>query len=199
VARLRGPFLAVAAADVVLAAAGQDRARWATKPLLMPALLPGRDRRTQVALALCGAGDVALLGKSDAAFRAGLGSFLAGHLAWVVALRHRPGRRVLSRHPAAAAPYVLAWAGLNAFLWRRTGPDRLPVVAYSCALTATALAALDTGDPRTAAGGALFLASDTLLALERFAGVELPRHEGWVMATYVTAQALLAEGGTRSG
>jgi uncharacterized membrane protein YhhN len=162
----------------------------------MPALMPGRDRRTRVALALCGGGDVALLGAGDAAFRAGLGSFLAGHLAWVAALRQRPGRGWLARHPLAAVPYAVAWAGLNAFLWRRTGADRLPVAVYSCALTATALAALDTGDARTAAGGVLFLTSDTLLALERFAGVELPLHEGWVMATYVSAQALLAEAGT---
>jgi uncharacterized membrane protein YhhN len=63
-------------------------------------------------------------------------------------------------------------------------------------LTATAVAALDTGDDGTAAGGALFMVSDTLLALERFAGVHLPAHEGWVMASYTAAQALLAAGGT---
>jgi uncharacterized membrane protein YhhN len=116
----------------------------------------------------------------------------------VAALRHRGGRGVLSRHPAAALPYLVAWAGLNAFLWQRTGPDRLPVAVYSCALTATALAALDTGDPRAAAGGALFLTSDTLLAFERFAGGALPRHDAWVMATYLAAQALMADGATLS-
>jgi uncharacterized membrane protein YhhN len=45
---------------------------------------------------------------------------------------------------------------------------------------------------RTAAGGTAFLISDTLLALERFAEISLPGHEGWVMATYTTGQALLA-------
>ena len=44
----------------------------------------------------------------------------------------------------------------------------------------------------TAAGGALFLASDTLLALEKFGDLRLPAHEGLVMATYASAQALLA-------
>ena len=86
----------------------------------------------------------------------------------------------------------MAWAGLNAYLWPRAGRDRLPVLAYSTALLATALAALDTGDPVTAAGGTLFLTSDTLIALERFADVQLPLHEGLVMTTYATAQALLA-------
>ena len=37
---------------------------------------------------------------------------------------------------------------------------------------------------------------NALLALERFAGVHLPAHEGWVMASYTAAQALLASGGT---
>jgi hypothetical protein len=31
-----------------------------------------------------------------------------------------------------------------------------------------------------------------MLALEKFAGLHLPAHEGLVMATYTTAQALLA-------
>jgi hypothetical protein len=31
-----------------------------------------------------------------------------------------------------------------------------------------------------------------LLALEKFAGIQLPAHEGLVMATYTSAQALLA-------
>jgi uncharacterized membrane protein YhhN len=46
--------------------------------------------------------------------------------------------------------------------------------------------------PKTAAGGALFLVSDALLALEKFGGLRLPAHEGLVMASYTSAQALLA-------
>jgi uncharacterized membrane protein YhhN len=179
------PFLAVA--DTVLAAL--DRDRRLTKPLLMPALLVGKPRPVQRALALGGLGDVALLGSSDAAFTAGLGSFLAGHIAWMAALRPR-SRGVLTA--GRAVPYLAAWAGLNAFLWPRTGKDRLPVLVYSAALLGTALAALDTGDAAIATGGVLFMASDTLLALERFADVQLPLHEGVVMATYTTAQALLS-------
>jgi uncharacterized membrane protein YhhN len=163
-----------------------------TKPLLMPTLLVGRDGMTQRALALGGVADVALLGESDAAFTAGLATFLAGHAAWIAALRQRPTNRLVQRHPAAAMPYAITWLGLNVYLWSRTGRDRWPVLLYSAALAAMALQALDSGRLVTAAGGALFLTSDSLLALERFAGVELPGHEGLVMATYVTAQALLA-------
>ena len=183
------PYPFVAAVDTVLAATGRDRARRVSKPLLMPTLLRGKSRPTQRALAFGAAGDVALLGSSDLAFTAGLGSFLLGHIAWVTALR---GRATGHLTPTQAVPYLAAWAGLNAYLWNRTGKDRIPVLAYSTALLATALAAADTGDPVTSAGGALFLTSDTLLALERFAGVHLPLHEGLVMATYTAGQALLA-------
>jgi uncharacterized membrane protein YhhN len=184
-------FAAIAAADTVLAATGRTTARRVTKPLLMPTLMAGKPRPTQRALALGGLGDVALLGTGDAAFMAGLGSFLAGHVAWLAALRPR-SRGLLAKSPATALPYVAAWAGLNAYLWPKTGKDRLPVLVYSTALLATALAALDTGDNAVATGGALFLVSDALLALEKFGDVHLPVHEGLVMATYTTGQAMLA-------
>ncbi len=190
-------YLALAVADTALAAGGAKRARWLSKPLLMPVLMVGRDRRTQVALGLCGAGDVALMGTSPAAFTAGLGCFLAGHIAWVPALRARGGGGLLGRRPVLGLPLIAAWAGLNAYLWSRTGKDRIPVLAYSTVLTGMALVAVDTGVPATAAGGGLFMLSDSLIALDRFGGVRLPLHEGWVMATYTAAQALLSATPTR--
>lgn len=185
-------FVAMAAADTLLAAAGHDRQRWLTKPLLMPVLMVGRDRPTQRALALGGLGDVALLGRSEAAFTTGLVSFLAGHIAWIIAVRQRPGGGRLRARPALAVPHVAAFGALNAYLWQRTGKDRIPVLVYSAALLAMSLVALDSGAPKTAAGGALFLVSDALLALDKFGGVHLPASEGLVMASYTSAQALLA-------
>ena len=188
----RGAFVALAVADTLLAGADRNRERWLTKPLLMPVLMAGSDRGSRRALGLGAAGDVALLGSSDAAFTAGLACFLAGHAAWIDALRRRPGGGRLRSRPVLAAPYLAAFAALNAYLWPRTGKDRLPVLAYSTALVGMSLAALDSGSQRTAAGGALFMLSDTLLALDKFTGLHLPAHEGVVMATYTTAQALLA-------
>ena len=185
-------FPLIAALDVLLAATGKDRARRVTKPLLMPTLMGGKPPATQRALALGGVGDVALLAEGQAAFTVGLGAFLLGHGAWLAALKpHRTG--LLRRQPALALPYLAAWAGLNRYLWSRTGKDRVPVLVYSTALLATGLAAADTGRPDVAAGGALFLVSDALLALERFGDVHLPAHEGVVMATYTTGQGLLAQ------
>jgi len=190
--RATAVYAALAAADTLLAATGRGRERWLTKPLLMPVLMAGRDRPAQRALALGAAGDVALLAPGETAFTAGLASFLAGHLAWIAALRQRPGRGYLRAWPALAVPPVAAFGAMNAYLWKRTGPNRIPVLVYSAALLAMSLTALDSGSPRTAAGGALFLASDTLLALEKYGGLKLPVQEGLVMATYTTAQALLA-------
>lgn len=192
VRRSTAAYLVLATADVLLAAAGRDRARRLTKPLLMPALLPGRDTSTRTALAFGWGGDVALLGSGDAAFTAGLGSFLAGHVAWISALRHRDaGGRLRSRIPAAAAE-AGAFAVLNAYLWNRTGRHRLPVLGYSAALLATGLVALDSRSARVAAGGALFLVSDGVLALQRFGALRVPGGDALVMATYAAAQALLA-------
>jgi uncharacterized membrane protein YhhN len=190
--RATAAFVALAAADTLLAATGRARLRWLTKPLLMPALTAGRDRPTQRALVLGWAGDVALLGSSDTAFTAGLASFLACHVGWIAALRQRPGAGRLRARPALAIPYVAAFGTLNTYLWPRTGTDRIPVVVYSAALLTMALVALDAGSPKAATGGALFVVSDSLLALDKFGGVHLPAHEGLVMATYTTAQALLA-------
>ncbi len=91
------------------------------------------------------------------------------------------------------------FGALTVHLWPRTGRHRPAVLAYSAVLLACALQALRSRSAATALGGGLFLASDSLLALERFSGRRLPAHEAWVMSTYTAAQALLAEGGPRHG
>jgi uncharacterized membrane protein YhhN len=185
-------FVAVAAADVLLAATGRQRPRRVTKPLLLPTLMLGKDAATRRALALGWAGDVALLGSGDAAFTAGLGSFLAGHLAWIAALRRRDAGGQLGARLPWAVVEVAAWGTLNGYLWRRTGRRRIPVVVYSGTLLAMSLVALDSRSGRVAAGGALFLASDALLALEKFGDLRVPHSAAAVMSTYAAAQGLLA-------
>ncbi len=155
----------------------------------MPVLMAGRDHPARRALALGGAGDVALLGRGEIAFTAGLVSFLGGHVAWIIASRQRPGGGTCAPGPGRAARGDV----------RRD--ERLPVEAHGQGphpgLRLQRRPARDVPDGagyRLAAdgGGALFLASDTLLALEKFGDLRLPAHEGLVMATYASAQALLA-------
>jgi uncharacterized membrane protein YhhN len=195
-------FCAVAAADVALADRGRRRVRWFTKPLLMPLLaahvarVGGSDETRPLVLAglgLSGLGDVALLAAGDAPFTAGLTSFLGAHGCYLAALAKRrqgSARRLWW----IAAAYVLAWAGLNLVLFPRTGRLRFPVLVYGTVLVAMAFAALDTGEPVVAVGGAAFLASDAILALDTFGAYRAPHADGVVMLTYTAAQALIAGG-----
>ena len=61
-----------------------------------------------------------------------------------------PHRRAPAGQAALAAPYIAAFGALNAYLWKRTGKDRIPVVVYSTALLAMSLAALDSRSPKAA-------------------------------------------------
>lgn len=201
-ARISTRYCVLAAADVALAATGNRRARRFTKPLLMPVLAAhvagtGRARDTKplvlAGVCLSGVGDVALLTKTDGRLAAGMGAFLSAHCCYLAALakRRRGGVRGA---PWVAGAYGLAWLGLNAKLWPRTGRLRLPVVVYGSALAAMAIAALDTDVPAVVAGGAAFLVSDSILALNTFGDVSSPTADALVMLTYTAAQALIAVG-----
>jgi uncharacterized membrane protein YhhN len=68
-----------------------------------------------------------------------------------------------------------------------------PVVGYGLCLGTMAVIA--TGVDRLAwIGGALFLISDGLIALQAFTDLELPAHDVVVMSTYTAAQLLLVLG-----
>ena len=192
---------AVAAGDVVLAGAGRRRLRWLTKPALMPLLAaiegPDTDPLILAGIGFSWVGDLALLFEGEGPFAAGLGAFLAAHLCYIAALSKRRSGGI-RKAPALAASYALAWLGLNFLLWSRSGRLRWPVVIYASTLLVMALAALDTADARATTGGAAFMASDGILALDVFGVAKLPAADSLVMATYTAAQALLARGARRS-
>jgi uncharacterized membrane protein YhhN len=140
------------------------------------------------------AGDVFLMLPRDR-FVAGLASFLVAHLFYVAAFAPRP--------PGLAAPLalaaVLAYGGvLLRALWPHLGTLRAPVALYAAALMAMAWQAMErwavldaTPALLAAAGAVLFVASDSVLAWERFV-----RRHGWgqvvVLGTYFAAQWLIA-------
>ena len=195
-------YFGLSAADVLLAARGANRARGLTKPGLMPVLAVSlmrssspRDQRRliEAGLWLSAAGDVALLGDGDTSFAAGLTSFLAAHLCYLLAWRHQR-RGGIRRAAWAAGAYVLAWVALNVVLWPRTGKLRIPVLIYGTALAAMALTALDTGDRKLALGGAAFLVSDSVLAANTFVGTNSSWADAIVMLTYTAAQGLITAG-----
>lgn len=200
------------------------RARRATKPLLMPALgwafaastrgdrTPLR-QATLVAHGLSGVGDVALLGKGDPAFLTGLGGFLGAHVAYVCGfVSARDARSVAGRRGprAAAALFVVAGPAMGWAAGRTSTRLRLPVVAYAgalCAMAATASRLGPPADPTArralVAGTTLFLVSDGALGAREFLddGTHARRRQALdvlVMATYTTAQGLIAAGVARA-
>ncbi|MBO1335185.1 lysoplasmalogenase [Streptomyces sp. VRA16 Mangrove soil] len=194
---LRTAFFAVCAADLVALLAGADLAHTVLKPLLIPVLLAyvvmrGGPRLLWGAL-LCGwAGDVLLLFDQDAAFLAGMGCFAAGHVCYLVLFRRYGQPR--ARGSLLGIVYFVVLTNTVAALWTDLPAGmRVPVAAYSVLLTAMAFGASRLG--RTAGvGGALFLLSDSLIALGVADWPALPQADFWIMLTYVAAQFLLAQG-----
>ena len=151
-------------------------------------------RAVLVGLLFSLAGDVLLI--PEGMFVYGLVAFLLAHVAYLVAFT-RDAKLAARRTPfaivAAVALAMLAvlWPGLPAAL-------KLPVVCYVVMLgamtaqSAARAAALGGRGARLAAiGGALFMASDALLAFDRF-HIRLPLASLWILGTYYAAQVLIA-------
>lgn len=187
---------------------GQPWLPWVFKPLTTILIIAlALSRRGDVArrkgLVVAGlvaslAGDIALLW--PAGFVAGLLAFLVAHLLYIAAfcLTTRFAARVVPFAVYAAVAVVILsqlWPGVPAGL-------RAPVVAYVVCLASMAAQALAwwrtaQGTPMqrhagwAAVGGLLFMASDALLATNKFL-VPLPEASLWVLSTYWTAQWCIA-------
>jgi len=213
----RACYATLAATDTFLASRGKSdlwarHARHVTKPLLMPVLAralstatparpDGLRRGTLAAQAFSWGGDIALLGSSERAFLAGVGSFFGAHVAYIAgfATRATPSARTWQATG-------LAWAALApiyAIAAGRKSPElRLPVAAYAAILLsmfATSTTLEQSVSPRArrrlVAGTALFLASDTTLGIREFMTEgESAKLDTLVMATYAAGQWLIAEG-----
>lgn len=211
----------VAVVDAALAAGSAPwmrRARWVTKPAVVPAIAAavhaggGRpDPALRTALVASWAGDVALLSTRDAGFLAGVTGFAAAHLAYLQAIRSTDTAppRTGSSERLVGGVFAVTGVGSGLALWRRLGAPgerrlRGPVLGYAALVSTMGAAAARTGlrsGDRTgralAAGGALFVLSDGLVALSHFGRHRRPAVDAAVMATYATAQALLATALTR--
>jgi uncharacterized membrane protein YhhN len=160
---------------------------------------PALRRWVLAGLALSLAGDVALLWPRQG-FLPGLIAFLLAHLAYLAAFTRvqrfaRPAWPFVAYALVAAAILALLWSGVPAGL-------RAPVAAYVVCLVSMAAQAAavwrgaqGTSAARRAAwlaiGGALFVASDALLAVNRFMA-PLPASSLWILTTYWTAQWCIA-------
>jgi uncharacterized membrane protein YhhN len=166
---------------------------------------PKQRRLIRVGLALSLAGDVFLLWPVQG-FLPGLIAFLLAHLAYIAAFCV-PVK--FAAKPLVFVAYAAVAALILAQLWPSVpGALRVPVLAYvACLATMAAQAAawwrsragMAATDPapdaalaRAAAlGGLLFMASDSLLAINKF-GSPLPLSSLWILLTYWAAQWCIA-------
>jgi len=197
-------FAALACAHLAAQLAEAGTAVAVTQWLVMPALAAvlwsetgaPRGRLTRFVLLALGfswLGDsVPALFEGDTRFLAMVGLFLCAQVTYAVAFWSSRHQSVL-RRPALAG-YALAFAVLLALCAPGAGGLLVPVVCYGLCLTV--MAVLATGvHPLTGVGGAVFLVSDGLIALDAFADWYAPPVPGfWVMATYLAGQAMIAAG-----
>jgi uncharacterized membrane protein YhhN len=142
-----------------------------------------------VGFGLCLGGDVALLPAVDR-FIVGLASFLAGHLAFIVAfVAARLDEPWLA--PIAAVALFPVIAGPGRGILAASGRLKGPVSGYLVIISAMAVVAWATGRPAAMIGAAAFVASDTILGWGKFVG-----ERRWtpvaVMVTYHAALTALA-------
>ena len=178
---------------------GHRRLEWVCKPATLALLLgvtlvldPSDDGQRAwfvVALVLSLAGDVFLMLPKER-FVEGLGSFLLGHVAYVVGLGQE----------ASLVPLLvgaLAVSGVTVVVGRRVlaavqaGEEpalAMPVALYMAVISAMVATAVGTLDVLAIGGAALFFLSDALIAWNRF--VEpVPRARLAIMVTYHLGQA----------
>lgn len=211
-------YVVVGALDVIGQAASLDPLVVATKPLLVPLLvawLVATARRQAVSgplawllagLGFAWLGDLALMAGGDLFFALGLVVFLVMQACYIVAFTRVPGPGLVRAWKVAIVPFAAFWAGMNLLVWPGAGSMRIPVLVYSAVLLAMAAAALDLvlRVPRPLGwrvfwGAALFVVSDSLIAVTAFGPLEPSAGpSAAVMSTYIAAQALIVTGFTRA-
>jgi uncharacterized membrane protein YhhN len=201
-------FAVVALADWAAVRLGSRRAESLLKPAALVALIGvalalGAGDSTYgvwlvVALGFGLLGDIALLSDSVPRFKAGLAAFLVGHLAYVVAFIAAPGAAFT---PATGLVAGLVLAASISFtkdvlptIMRTEGTGlAVPVAAYMAVIGAMLFAGFTSGIALVALGAAIFVASDSILARDRFVA-PLPHGHLMVMVTYHLGQALIVAG-----
>jgi len=178
-----------------------------TKPLLMITLMmyfitaskgyPNWRLFVVIALVFSWAGDVFLM--REGMFVAGLASFLIAHIFYIIAYQ-KTGAAQGQFNPWNLAGFALTGATLIWVLYPGLGGMLIPVVTYALVLLTMAVWAHKRKGttPKAsfvlvAVGAILFVVSDSLIAVNRFA-FDVPAERLLVMSTYIVAQFMIVEG-----
>lgn len=210
-------FLAFCLLDIIFVATGHEELRYYSKPLLMPSLalaallqLFPENKGVLSCLLLAGmlfhaAGDTLLLfdSKGFVFFAAGLGAFMIGHWFYLLVLLHGIGGAggwkgaLCIAVPIVLAPVIVGFFGLD---WPLSGVVTVYALTLLYLVSSGVLWSMRGRRfaVRVILGGAIFIVSDTLLALNAFAGTDFPTRHSLVMITYLTAEWLLVSAMVRT-
>lgn len=147
------------------------------------------------ALALSALGDLFISRDGEAAFLAGLGSFLLAHVAYVALFWQVVGGAA-ALSPVFAIAFAIYAIAILRWLWPHLAEMKAPVCAYIAVIFAMVVTA--TAAPLALwpiiAGAALFALSDSVLSAETFVFKDKLRR--WtapvIWSTYYASQALIA-------
>lgn len=185
--------------------AGTQAQRFLFKPLttvlilVLVLALPGAVSSLYRTLIVAGivfslAGDIFLMLPQNF-FVWGLVSFLVAHFFFVAAYVARAGFQM---HWWLLAPFAIYGALLLYMLWPHVGELRLPVLIYALVLLAMGWQATelwwvlrDAAALLALLGAVLFVASDSILALDKFRA-PIPHRDVLIMSSYYGALTLIA-------
>lgn len=210
-------FLIVSTAELLAVASNWPIVHATAKPFIMLSLIgyyfafasqPSPAFIT--ALFFCWAGDVLLLFQVEAElfFIFGLVAFLIGHALYIIAYQQlrwsdRKHELMPTQKMRFLFPIILAGTGLIVVLFPTLGGLKIPVLVYALVLMLMVMTALFRyGGTSTTSfwmiftGAALFMVSDSLLAINKFYA-PIPHGGFFVMLTYCIAQYLIVEGALR--
>lgn len=145
-----------------------------------------------VALVFSLLGDVFLMLPEPKLFVAGLGSFLIGHIAYIIGMRQGElsgaglvvGAVLVITGLIAIGPTVVKGAH------ETDSTLAVPVLVYMIVISIMVVFAIGSGVTIAIAGAGLFFASDLAIGWSRFVD-EFPRHRMVIIVTYHLAQILL--------
>lgn len=206
-------FFLISLVHILALTAGWEPVVFYSKIVLMPSLLLAFRKSAGrllgpllpagLGLVFSTGGDILLLLEKNEGplfFYLGLGSFLIAQLFYIRTFLLLGPIRIPRTWGLLYALYYLIFIGL---LYAAMDPPLLiAVVLYGLTLTAMAWNSWRTSGGTSlvsnlaVAGAILFVASDSLLAINRFSS-PVPSAGFWIMTTYILAQYLIVEGITR--
>lgn len=193
--------------NIIAGIADIDWLSYLTKPLLMITLgifyfqktkenLNSQDKIMLAALLFSCFGDTFLMfqGQNPNFFLFGLGSFLLAQIAYTIIFYKQSKAQYYKRIPFLLYTLVL----LNLLLSNIPADFKIPILVYSLTITLMGIKAMERQTNSKSyqfvlIGAITFIASDSLIALNKFA-FDIPFSGVWIMATYIVAQYLIVEG-----